>query len=311
MSKNKILTLDDNDPSVIAARDSEKSLFDFYGLDMKTYFLTLPGLGIRIRITEIGSGEPVVIVPGNTGDSFPFAPLIAQLKGQRIIAINRPGGGLSEGIDHRTVDFRRFAVDTLSFVLDSLNLQNVAIVAHSMGGFWSLWLAMDKPERVRNLTIIGACAGTSMSFTFRLLATPGINNIIFNLLMPKSIKQSLSKLSFLGHTPASLSQLPKAMAECYYYFQKLPHYKISTLSLMERVKRPDAIIQVEQTKLIQQPIMFLWGMNDTSGDIEVVRKNSKIPPFSEFHEIQGGGHLPWLDNPDSCGDLIQEFLSNN
>lgn len=33
-------------------------------------------LGLRVRLTEVGSGPPVLVVPGNTGDGFPFAPLL-------------------------------------------------------------------------------------------------------------------------------------------------------------------------------------------------------------------------------------------
>jgi 2-hydroxy-6-oxonona-2,4-dienedioate hydrolase len=63
-----------------------------------------------VRISEFGEGPPIIIVPGNTGDAFPLASLVAGSAGRPVIAVNRPGGGLSEGIDHRTVDIRRFAV---------------------------------------------------------------------------------------------------------------------------------------------------------------------------------------------------------
>ena len=92
--KTAALTLSDNDPKVIAARAAEKALFDHYGLRAKEHYVTLAQQGIRVRVLEIGNGEPVVIVPGNTGDVFPLASLLAELKGRRIIAINRPGGGL-------------------------------------------------------------------------------------------------------------------------------------------------------------------------------------------------------------------------
>src|SRR5277367_825539 len=100
MPNLRVIKLNSDDPRVIAARDAEKRLFDFYGLKSKTHYITLPVYNIRIRITEIGSGKPVIVVPGNTGDSFPLASLMAELKDRRLIVLNRPGGGLSEGIDH-------------------------------------------------------------------------------------------------------------------------------------------------------------------------------------------------------------------
>jgi pimeloyl-ACP methyl ester carboxylesterase len=56
--------------------------------------------------------------------------------------------------------------------------------------------------------------------------------------------------------------------------------------------------------------MFLWGTNDPFGSVDTGRYISEIMPSSEFHAIQGGGHLPWLDNPAECGRLTRNFLSN-
>ncbi|HEY4965844.1 MAG TPA: cation:proton antiporter, partial [Puia sp.] len=68
----------------------------FYGIDAKEHYVTLTDPQIKVRVLEIGDGEPLVIVPGNTGDAFVLASLMTELKGRRIYAINRPGGGLSE-----------------------------------------------------------------------------------------------------------------------------------------------------------------------------------------------------------------------
>jgi 2-hydroxy-6-oxonona-2,4-dienedioate hydrolase len=316
MDMNDVLTLDDHDPRVIAALNAEQQLFDFYGLKAKTRILLLPGFGIRMRVTEIGSGKPVLIVPGNTGDSFPLAPLLAELKDRRIIVLNRPGGGLSEGIDHRKVNLREFALQTITAVLDAFGLDSIPIIAHSIGGHWSLWMAMDRPERVTALTLLGVpgnIIGTGPPFALRLLSVPVLNHFLFNLVTPRSPGQSLRGLSFMGHSPQVLARLPQAMADCYYYFQKLPNYQVSSLSLMERgnlfgAKTEDRI-NAEQLKKVQQPTMFLWGTNDPFGSVEIGRKISKIMPVSEFNAIPGGGHLPWLDNPAECGQLTRNFLS--
>jgi 2-hydroxy-6-oxonona-2,4-dienedioate hydrolase len=317
MDKCKALTLNDNDPGVIGARDAEQRLFDFYRLEAKTHFIHLPGSGMRVRVTEIGSGKPVLIVPGNTGDSFPLAPLLAQFKDRRIIVLNRPGGGLSDGMYHRHINFREFAIQTLSAVLDAFALDSVPFVAHSIGGQWSLWMAMDKPERVTALTLLGVpgnIINTGPPFALRLLSVPVLNRLLFSLIKPASPQQALRGLSFMGHSPESLASLPEAMADCYYYFQRLPNYQISSLSLMERGNlwgaKPEDRISAGQLKHIRQPVIFLWGSNDPFGSTQAGSQISKILSSSAFHIIYGGGHLPWLDNPAECGRLIRDFLSD-
>jgi 2-hydroxy-6-oxonona-2,4-dienedioate hydrolase len=310
MSQHQILTLDEHDPRVIAARNAEERLFACYGLEARTRFVFLPHQGIRIRVTEFGTGEPVLIVPGNTGDAFPLVPLMAELRGRRIIAVNRPGGGMSEGMDHRTIaDFRKFAVETLTTVLDALELESVPVVAHSMGGHWSIWLALDRPERVTSLTLLGVpgnLISTGPPFVLRLLSVPGLNRLLFGIVILAIRRQS-------SETGTSVSA---AMAACRYHFQQLPHYRISTLSLMERTNRlrgprPENRINEEQLRQVQQPTQFLWGTNDPFGSSETGRHIAQLLPHAEFHAIQGAGHLPWLSNLAECGQLIRNFLANH
>jgi 2-hydroxy-6-oxonona-2,4-dienedioate hydrolase len=317
MPNDKVVKLDANDPRVIAARDAEKRLFDFYGLKTKTHYITLPAFDIRIRITEIGSGKPVIIVPGNTGDSFPLASLLAELKDRRLIILNRPGGGLSEGIDHRTLDFRKFAVQTISAVMDAFLLDKAPLIGHSIGGQCCLWMAMDKPDRVSAVTTLGVpgnIISTKPPFALRLLSVPVLSKMLFKLIVPKNPAGALRGLSFMGHSKETISHLPEALNDCYYYFQQLPNFEISSISLMQRGNifnaRPEDRINAEQLRLIKQPVMFLWGTNDPFGTIEIGRQIADFIPASEFHAIQNGGHLPWLDEPAECGKLISRFFSN-
>jgi 2-hydroxy-6-oxonona-2,4-dienedioate hydrolase len=138
---------------------------------------------------------------------------------------------MSEGMGHRRVDFRKFAVETLIAVFDAFKLDKVPIVAHSIGGLWSLWQAMDRPERVSALTLLGVpgnlidiCTPIAM----RLLSVPVINCLLASLITPSRPEQAIRGLSFLGHSPETCASQPEALTECYYRFQKLPHYRISS-----------------------------------------------------------------------------------
>jgi pimeloyl-ACP methyl ester carboxylesterase len=118
----------------------------------------------------------------------------------------------------------------------------------------------------------------------------------------------------MGHTQQTLARLPEAMAECYFHFQRLPHCKISSLSLMARANRlrgarPEYRINAEELERIQRPTMLYWGTNDPFGSVETGRRIAKILPSSRFHIAQGAGHLPWLDDPAGCARLTLDFLT--
>lgn len=305
---NPVLTLGDNDPKVIAARTAEKELFDFYRLKPKDHYVMLPEQGIRVRVSEIGRGKPVVIVPGNTGDVFPLISLIAQFKGRRIIAINRPGGGLSEGMDHNTVDIRQFAVTTLETVFNAFKLENVDVVAHSMGAHWSLWLAMDRPKLVGKLTLLGNPGNVMKGkppLLVRLIAKPPLNKIFFKLMMPADKSKSLRPLKSMGHSSETLDSQPTALVDCYYYFRLLPHYLISLTSLLENVAPK---IDEAQLKQVTQPVLFLLGDKDTFASVETGRQIAAALPNCQFEVIKGAGHLPWMESAEVCGEPINGFM---
>ncbi len=305
------LTLSDNDPKVIAARNAEKELFNFYGLQAKEHYVLLHDQGIRVRVLEIGEGEPLVIVPGNTGDVFPLASLLAKLKGRRIIAINRPGGGLSEGMDHNTVEIRSFVVQTLETVFNAFKLENVDVVAHSMGAHWSLWLATDRPKLVRSLSLLGNPGNVMKGkppFLMMLLIKSPFSKLFLKLLMPSDKSKALNSLKMMGHSKETLAGLPQALGDSYYYFRMLPHYVISFLSLMQN-EAPN--IDAKQLSQVKQPSQLLLGDKDTFASVAVGESITAAMPNCKLHVIKGAGHLHWLESPEECGEIINAFLAEN
>jgi len=80
------------------------------------------------------------------------------LKDRRLILVNRPGAGLSDFVDHRQVDLRQLAIDTISSVMDAYALDSAPIICNSMGGLWSFWFALAHPQRVTSLVQAGCPA---------------------------------------------------------------------------------------------------------------------------------------------------------
>jgi pimeloyl-ACP methyl ester carboxylesterase len=303
------LTLDDSDPRVQAARQAEKKLFGYYGLKPKESFV-LAG-GVKTRLLEFGEGKPLLIVPGNTGDGYVFAALLPHLHGRRVILLNRPGGGLSEGMDHNSVSMRAFATQALTDVLDALSLDSVPVIAHSMGGHWSLWLCMDAPHRVSALGLLGVpgnVLGTRPPALLRLASRKPINRLILKLVTPKARGKALRGLVFMGHKKEFVSNLPVELAECYYRFQNLPHYPISSLSLMEQMSKEENSITAKQLQAIDKRVVMLWGENDTFGKADTGRAISEALCGSSFVPLAGCGHLPWLERPEECAkSLLRHF----
>ena len=310
MSETPILRLDHDDPRVAAAGEVEARLYEAYGLTARHLYIALDPTGMRVRVSEVGDGQPILIIPGNTGDVFPLIPLMASMKGWRFVAINRPGGGLSDGMDYSTVDARRFAVQTLKTVMVQCGLEQANVLAHSIGAHWSFWLAMDQPHLVRRLVTLGNPGNVMKGrppFALRVLSKWPFSRLLAKLFLPASIDRALRPLRMMGHSKTALRKLPAAFADCYFRFRQLPHFKVSALSLLAK-----AIPAISAADLagISQPVLLLWGTKDTFASTAVGRDIADALPHGELRLIEGAGHLPWLEEPVLCGQLATQFFSN-
>jgi len=122
-----------------------------------------------------GLGEPVVVfVHGATGNLLDqyhaFAPV---LKDQRpILFLDRPGHGYSPRLDAETPadHARRYAQ-----LLDSLNIDQVVLVGHSLGTASVAAFAVLFPERVKGLVFLAPAThpwSTGVDWYYDLASTP-------------------------------------------------------------------------------------------------------------------------------------------
>ena len=125
------------------------------GWSRRERYLELSDPALRLRVVEVGSGRPVLFIPGTGGTGPYWAPLFRELSGVRCLALDRPGWGLSSPIDYRSGEFGSLAASTLVKVLDALELDRVDIVGASIGGLWALHLARRHPSRVGRVVVLG------------------------------------------------------------------------------------------------------------------------------------------------------------
>ena len=310
-----ISRIDLDHPQSKAALDAERRLFDHYSLDYKSHYLEMNEPNLRLRVLEVGEGPAILMVPGGAGDAFIFAALMAQLNGWRLIALNRPGSGLSDGIDHRQVDIRQLAINSVRSVADAFDLDRVPIICNSMGGLWSIYYSLAYPDRVSSMVQMGCPAlilNTSAPFFMRLLGVPGINRFIAPKMQPKTVDTTLDGLRFQGSSQEDIDRMPRAAADAAYHMYQLPTYLDTWKSLVAAVAtvsgaNPRYQLHADELERIEQPLQFIWGENDVFGDLDIARQATRIIPNAQLHEMQTG-HLPFLDQPEACGTVIREFL---
>jgi pimeloyl-ACP methyl ester carboxylesterase len=122
------------------------------------------GDGIEIQLTEWeGEGTPVLCVHGLTANSRCWDVVVRPLMGrQRVLAVDLRGRGLSDkpasgySEEHHIKD--------LKCVIDSLELERVVLLGHSLGGYVSLGLAAKHPEKIAGLILMDAGGDLSQEY---------------------------------------------------------------------------------------------------------------------------------------------------
>jgi pimeloyl-ACP methyl ester carboxylesterase len=293
-------------PAITAARDAERKLWQHHGLTMVERFIELGSPRVRVRMLECGnpSAAPLVFVQGGLGEGCGWASLIAKLTDFRCITLDRPGGGFSDGVNFLAVDVRKLALDVLQAVLDAAGVQQAAFVANSMGGWWTLQLALHTPARVSRMAMLGCPAvilKTSAPLPMRLISVPVIGRGLVHFMVPASPAKARDLPSFLGHPVQVGQSWSDSEAEAFYRLGHLPDFRRSWVTLLRRFLRvwgsnPGMRITADDLRDVAHPVLFIWGKGDPFGSPDEGRAAAALMPDARF-QVVGTGHLPWWDDP--------------
>lgn len=291
-------------------RQAQQQVLEHFGVEAQSRFVAVPGLEGGAHVLVAGQGPAVVMANGAQTPAAMWAPLMAQLGGFTLYAVDRPGCGLTGPLPVTTATVRPVAVRFLEQVLDALDLERPAFVANSMGSLWTAWLGLERPHRVAAAVHVATPAfilGTSAPLPMRLLSVPPLGRLLMKL-QPPSI-QRMDQVAARVHVELFREpEVRQVMVEG----EKLPGYEAGFIGLLHaclrlRGARPPLVLTAEQLRQIGQPVQFIWADDDPFGSVEIGRRAAALVPDAEFHVVPGG-HAPWVNHPQAVGRLAVPFL---
>jgi len=270
------------------------------------------GGGRRIHVVETGDGPPLVLLHGGGAPGLFFRPLLERLDRVRAISVDRPGRGLSDPVDFPLHGYRKAVVAWVDGLLDALGLDAAGLLGHSGGGLWALWYALERPDRVRRLVLLGAAPalpGTTMPLPFRVFVMPGIGRLLQRIpSTPTSVVQFARLVAGEGTTIVDHPELvdllvagdndPVAAAA--------DRSEVRAIAAPHRW-RPGARVPSAELRQLAVPTLLLWGDHDPFGDAAVARATARAIPNAHL-ELLPAGHGPWLGHPDRVAELVSEFI---
>ncbi len=293
-------------------RDAERTLWQRYGLEPSERYLELTDPALRLRVVEVGSGRPVLFVPGTGGTGPYWAPLFRELSGVRCLAMDRPGWGLSSPIDYRSAEFGSLVATTLTKALDALELDRVDIVGASIGALWALHLARRHPTRVGRIVVLGGMPHREIGVPrfIKLLSSP-IGAIMVRV--PMSAKMLRSQLQAVGHGPSVAAGRMDDFIDWRLAFSNhtpsMRHERAMVRALRAGEGwRAGFTLEDHELADVRQPVRMILGSADPTGTPELWERFIGHLPNGELVMVPGAGHQPWWDEPADVGAKVASFL---
>lgn len=274
----------------------------------KNRFIKTPGG--RVHVIESGDGPPVLLLNGSGPSALHMLPMLERIEGTWMIAVDRPGFGLSDPTDVPHSKFRQAAVEFVDGVMDALGLDDAVVGGNSMGGTIATWYTLARPERVRRLLLIGAAPlfpGTSVPGILRVVASP-IGTLLGRLMKPspKLVVQNMKAFGE-GETITRYPELIDAqvIAGRDKTYADTSTAELKTIISVRGFRREFLLTDTDLAK-VEVPTQIIWGTDDPLGGTDVARTVAAAISGSRL-EILDAGHGPWFGHPDKVAKIITEF----
>lgn len=258
--------------------------------------------GIDLYYREYGSGEPLLLIMGLSGNADWWDTRFLQALAERfhVVAFDNRGAGRS-GKPPGPYTILQMAEDAAG-LMDHLGWPSAHVLGMSMGGMIAQELALQHPERVRKLVLlVTTCGGSEQVLAspevLKMLSVPEggvtleyVANVTLKLLFPQP---------FIDANPEIMEAVKQAVmrapipARCFF----AQYSAIANWSDFPRLRD------------IRQETLIITGSEDALVPPENSRILVREIPASRMVEFLGGGHGLITQFPQKAAQEVIAFLS--
>jgi pimeloyl-ACP methyl ester carboxylesterase len=269
--------------------------------------------------TGAPNGRTALLFHGRNFPASYWKDVIAGLAadGYRVIATDQIGFGKSSKPDI-PANLDQFARNNLA-LLDFLHIDQVDLIAHSMGGMMAVRFVRTYPERVRKLVLEAPIGLEDYRFTVPPVTDQFLYDREFTL-----TAEAYRKFLKVGYS----LDLPDSAVDDFVELRmrlelsgEYPRWVTSFISSYQMIHDQPV---VHEYPLVATPTLFIMGVNDHNAPgrpyttPELARKMgfntdnakaiAKTMPDARVVAFEGVGHIPHMERPKRFMDEVERFL---
>jgi len=286
--------------------------------------LTVQGQPLRQAYMDVAptgtpNGRTALLFHGRNFPSSYWKDVIAGLAadGYRVVATDQIGFGKSSKPD-LPANLDQFARNNLA-LLDSLKLDKVDLIAHSMGGMVAVRFVRTYPERVRRL-VLEAPIGLE---DYRFTVPPVTDQFLYEreFTLTAEAYRKFLKVGYSLDLPDSAVDDFVTLRERLKLSGEYPRWVTSFISSYQMIHDQPV---VHEYPLVATPTLFVMGVNDHNApgrpyttpelgkkmgfNTDNAKAIAKTMPDARVVAFEGVGHIPHMERPKPFLDEVERFL---
>lgn len=267
--------------------------------------------GKTMHYHELGHGAPLVLLHGGGPGASAWSNFKQNLEPLaerfRVLLVDQPGYGRSS-LPALTGGLFETYADAVIALLDHLGLERVHLLGNSLGGGTSAKIALDHPERVDRLILMGP-AGATLPI-FAASPTEGLREIFGFYQPPGPSEERLRRL--LGLMLHSPDRLPDEVVAERLAAAMDPAAISMAQAVFDAVGSGNGSMHAEElwrdVHRIGHKTLITWGRDDRVLPLDGALFMLKYMPDARLHVFPNCGHWAQLEHADEFNRLATHFL---
>ncbi|AFU67769.1 acetoin dehydrogenase E2 subunit [Psychroflexus torquis ATCC 700755] len=266
----------------------------------------------KIAFTDEGSGEKtLVFIHGLSSNLKSWYKNVSALKADyRCIALDLPGYGKSTK-NSTTYSLKDYAGFLNSFI-EIMNLTNVVLLGHSMGGQVAVITVLDAPENFINLVLVASAGIETFSEKEAMVMKASYTTAIVEESTPEQIRNNF-EMNFYQFPEDAEFMVRERIA-----MRDTDDMNIYSEVVVNNIHAMLDEPIIDRLSSIEIPVLMIYGKNDLlipnkyfhpSQDIRSLVKDAKERISTlKVRLIDEAGHFVNFEKPDEVNEEIKQFL---
>ncbi len=254
---------------------------------------------MSLNYTELGQGRPVIILHGLFGSARNWQGIARALADNyHVITPDLRNHGQSPHTD--SMSYSEMANDVIA-IADKLNLTEIIIVGHSMGGKVAMTAALTQPERFSALVVVDIA--------------PVDYEHDFNRYIEAMLSLNLQTLKSRAQAETALAEVIDNISVIQLLLQNLIRsgdnfeWRINLEGIMANLDLIGQFPDTLKNNVCRLPAFFLGGSESDYLRSIYNTELFRYFPAAEITMINGAGHWPHAEKPNDFLKHLKSFMN--